>query len=152
MTCGNTGCLPDRITPSRINVLETNEIFVFGSNIQGMNIGGNQDWIQGYNTSNNTGNQNNSPPSGNKINCIFNTSTGNTFAILIDYGKTIKELITVFFKRVNKPELFNRTEDICFLYNANKININSQEKVENYFGFNGTPRISVNDTGDLIGA
>ena len=40
MTGGNTGCLPDRITPSRINVLETNEIFVFGSNIQGMHMGG----------------------------------------------------------------------------------------------------------------
>ena len=40
MTGGNTGTLPDRITPSIINVLESNEIFVFGSNIQGMHIGG----------------------------------------------------------------------------------------------------------------
>ena len=40
MTGGNTGTLPDRITPSMINVLEPNEIFVFGSNIQGMHMGG----------------------------------------------------------------------------------------------------------------
>ena len=40
VTGGNTGTLPDRITPSIINVLESNEIFVFGSNIQGMHIGG----------------------------------------------------------------------------------------------------------------
>ena len=37
---GNTGTLPDRITPSMINVLKPNEIFVFGSNIQGMHMGG----------------------------------------------------------------------------------------------------------------
>ncbi len=40
MTGGNTGMLPDRITPSAINVLESNEIFVFGSNIRGMHMGG----------------------------------------------------------------------------------------------------------------
>jgi hypothetical protein len=40
MTGGNTGTLPDRITPSMINVLDPNEIFVFGSNIQGMHMGG----------------------------------------------------------------------------------------------------------------
>ena len=40
MTGGNTGTLPDRITPSMINVLDSNEIFVFGSNIQGMHMGG----------------------------------------------------------------------------------------------------------------
>lgn len=37
---GNTGTLPGRITPSQINVLESNEIFVFGSNAQGAHGGG----------------------------------------------------------------------------------------------------------------
>ena len=40
MTGGNTGTLTSRITPSMINVLGKNEIFVFGSNIQGMHMGG----------------------------------------------------------------------------------------------------------------
>ena len=40
MTGGNTGTLPDRITPSLIKVLKPNEVFVFGSNIQGMHMGG----------------------------------------------------------------------------------------------------------------
>ena len=40
MTGGNTGSLPDRITPSKINVLDENEIFVFGSNIKGLHMGG----------------------------------------------------------------------------------------------------------------
>lgn len=37
---GNTGTLPERITPSQINVLEDGEIFVFGSNFQGAHMGG----------------------------------------------------------------------------------------------------------------
>lgn len=40
MSGGNTGTLPSRITPSMINVLGKNEKFVFGSNIQGMHMGG----------------------------------------------------------------------------------------------------------------
>lgn len=37
---GNTGTLPDRITPSQINVLADDEIFVFGSSFQGAHMGG----------------------------------------------------------------------------------------------------------------
>ena len=37
---GNTGTLPDRITPSQINVLANGEIFVFGSNFEGKHMGG----------------------------------------------------------------------------------------------------------------
>ena len=40
MTGGNTGTLPNRITPSKIYILGENEIFVFGSNIKGMHMGG----------------------------------------------------------------------------------------------------------------
>ena len=39
-TGGNTGTLPDRITPSQVNVLEDGEVFVFGSNAQGAHMGG----------------------------------------------------------------------------------------------------------------
>ena len=37
---GNTGMLPSRITPSQVNVLESDEIFVFGSNFHGAHKGG----------------------------------------------------------------------------------------------------------------
>lgn len=40
MTGGRTGLLPERITPSKIDTLEQNEVFVFGSNSQGMHMGG----------------------------------------------------------------------------------------------------------------
>lgn len=37
---GNTGMLPTNITPSQVNVLADEEIFVFGSNFQGAHMGG----------------------------------------------------------------------------------------------------------------
>ena len=37
---GNTGMLPTRITPSAVNVLKPDEVFVFGSNFQGHHMGG----------------------------------------------------------------------------------------------------------------
>ena len=37
---GSTPTLPDRITPSQVTVLEDGEVFVFGSNIQGLHMGG----------------------------------------------------------------------------------------------------------------
>lgn len=40
LTGGTTGMLPTRITPHWVNVLEPNEIFVFGSNAQGIHAGG----------------------------------------------------------------------------------------------------------------
>lgn len=117
-------------------------------NMQGMNIGGNDNWLQGYNTvktnANNIG--------GNKMNCIFNTTTGKTLNILIDHGKTVNDLVKIYFARVELPDLINRKEDICLVYNATKIDFNSTEKVENFFKFNPNPTILVNDIHNLIGA
>lgn len=37
---GSTGLLPSRVSPSRINWLNDNEVFVFGSNAEGLHMGG----------------------------------------------------------------------------------------------------------------
>ena len=122
-------------------------------NFPGMNMGGNQNWMQGYNSINNPNNQvknyNNMP---NKINCIFNTTTGKSLTILIDHGKTVNELIKIYFMRIDQPDLINREGDICFVYNASKIEFNNQQKVEDFFRFNSNPSILVNDVHNLIGA
>ena len=119
-------------------------------NIQRMNSGGNQNWVQDYST-NETGN-NLIKSQDNKINCVFITSTGKKFTILIDPNKTIKDLIKIFFIRVENPDLINRRQDICFLYHATRLNFDSNQKVQDFFKFNFNPRIMVNDTGNLIGA
>ena len=86
-----------------------------------------------------------------KINAFFTTTKGMKLTIYIDFGKTVSELIKIYFKRVEKPHLFYRPQDICFIYNANTINFNEQKTVEQFFkGF--VVNIIVNDVKDLIGA
>ena len=60
------------------------------------------------------------------------------------------ETIKKFFNEVNRPELIEKGDSICFLYNATKINRNAQTKVENFFK-NDNPIIMVNDVKNLIG-
>ena len=118
----------------------------------GMNVGGNgwmgiynlQSPVQNFANPNNTGQQ--------KINVVFRTTKSMRTNITIDYGKTVSELIQIYFKRVGKPELFSRPLDICFIFNANKINFNEQKPVEQFFFGVYNPFITVNDTHDLIGA
>ena len=124
----------------------------------GMNMGGNG-WMEIYNLinpnqqqnmiQNNFIQNNNALP---KINIVFRTTKAVRTNITIDYGKTVSELIQLYFKRVGKPELFNRPLDICFIFNANKMNFNDQTPVQNYFLGVYNPFITVNDTKDLIGA
>ena len=86
-----------------------------------------------------------------KINAVFKTTKGMKLNMYINFGKTVSELIKIYFKRVEKPYLFYRPQDNCFIYNAKRINFNEQKTVEQYFqGFN--VNIVVNDTKDLIGA
>ena len=127
--------------------------------IQGMNIGGYEEWMKGYqmgyNEVMNEDKVNNlSPvnPTIHKINIVFNTTQGMTKIIPIERGKTMSGAIKTYLNRVGKPELFNRTKDICFICNGNKIDIHSKVTVGQYFGHNINPKIIVNDVKNLIGA
>ena len=119
-------------------------------NMTGMNVGGNANWIKGYNSiksaENNEGDK--------KISVIFRTTTGGKppINIIIDNGITVNELITLYFKRLGQPELMERKKDICFLYNAQRIDYDCQQKVEKFFKYNSNPTILVSDLHNLIGA
>ena len=87
-----------------------------------------------------------------KTNIIFKTTRGTALNIIIDYEKTVRELIQLYFKRLGKPELFNRHSDIYFLFNANRLNYSDQTSVKKFFSSASYPMIMVNDLRDLIGA
>ena len=122
----------------------------------GMNVGGNMNWMNMYNTAIPNQNINPIPNQGmfnsGKINVIFRTTKAVRTNITIDTDKTVSDLIQLYFKRIGKPELFQRPMDICFIFNANKINFNEQKPVEQFFFGVYNPFITVNDTKDLIGA
>ena len=121
---------------------------------QGMNIGGN--WTSMYNigqTNNNNINNNfQGTQMGNKKNVVFKTTMGIITNVLIDYGKTMTELLKVYLTRVDKMELFNTKNTIAFLFNAKKIEWLDDTKVEIFFRFTPQPTIVVNDMRGLIGA
>ena len=121
---------------------------------QGMNIGGN--WTSMYNigqTNNNDINNNSQGiQMGYKKNVVFKTTMGIITNILIDYGKTMTELLKVYLTRVDKMELFNTKNTIAFLFNAKKIEWLDDTKVEIFFRFTPQPTIVVNDMRGLIGA
>ena len=134
-----------------INMMQLYLAQMMGSNINipGMNIGGNENWVNGYNTNNQV---NNNQVLGNKKTCIFKTTQGVTRNIPIDPDKTISELIRTYFNRIGKPELFDKKNELCFLYNATRLDFNSQTKVGDFFRSSSFPTIVVNDVNNLIGA
>ena len=119
-------------------------------NIAGMNIGGNEEWTKGYNTNNQNGGNNTS--SKNIINFAIKTTQGVIRNLKFEYGTTISELIKKYFNIMGKPELFNNPQDICFLYNAKRLNFNDNTKIEDFFKNAFIINIVVNDVKELIGA
>ena len=124
-------------------------------NMQGMNIGGNEDWLSGYKMAmneNQANEEDNSASLGNNINCIFKTTQGVVTNVFINPQKTMGELIQVYLKRMGKPELINKKDGVCFLYNANKIKFDDKRIIDDFFRGNTSPIIMVNDIHSLIGA
>ena len=154
MNMGNMGMNMNGMNMNGMNIMNMNDM-MNNMNIPGMNIGGNENWLKGYNVNNNNNNGgNNINSQDKKITCIFNTTTGGKkpITILIDYGKTVNELIKIYFARLSQPELMERRQDICLLYNAHRIDFDSTQKVEDFFKYNTSPTILVSDLQNLIGA
>ena len=84
-----------------------------------------------------------------KINISFKTSRGFNKNIIVDYGTSICDMIKKYFNEIGKPELFGN-KDICFIYNARKLNPHDNSKVENFFPFLTDKIILINDLLGLI--
>ena len=135
--------------------------FMMGNNaMTGMNLGGNQLWENIYGTGNgnrmnmqqNMNEMNNQQYLNNKANVVFKTTGGLIMNMFIDYGTPLSNVISLFLKRVGKPELYSPNSGIYFLCNARKMNIYDQTPIQNLLGGQINPTIIVNDVKNLIGA
>ena len=115
-------------------------------NMPRMNIGGNAEWMQIYNTQ--TTNQNNGD---RKVNAILTTTKGIKVIMKIDFGKKVCDLIKEYFNLINREDLLQKPQDLCFIYNAKRMDFNDQTPVEKFFG-STFARITINDIQGLIGA
>ncbi len=92
------------------------------------------------------GNINNNP----QIRIKFKTTLGKTIPMNFDYGITVKDMLLMFLKRIEKEELFYSGK-IAFLYNATKLNWYDCTPIEKKFDSTRTNSILVNDIYDLTG-
>ena len=126
------------------------------NNFNQFNLGENQNLLNIYNIGNNQQqniNQGNSCPLFDEyINIVFKTTGGLITNLNVKRGTPVFEALSLYLKRVGKPELFNPNSGIFFLYNARKINIYDNTKIENFINLVMGPTIMVNDVKNLIGA
>ena len=127
---------------------------------QGMNMNmammDNEEWLKGFQMGVeevNALDQQESQNDGPKINVIFKTTQGTTTAMVYDYGTTIDKSLEKYLKRVGRPDLYQqKSNKICFLFNAAQLKIGDQTKVEAFFKNVQNPKVVVNDVNNLIGA
>ena len=96
-----------------------------------------------------------------RINIRFNTTQGTTTYISFNENGSIGDLIKLYLKRVDRPDLISSLmkEDknlvdkkLVFLWNANILDINDTKKAKDFFKGVNNPSIVVNDINNLIGA
>ena len=127
---------------------------------QGMNMNmammDNEEWLKGFQMGVDEVNalaQQESQNDGPKINVIFKTTQGTTTAMVYDYGTSIDKSLEKYLKRVGRPDLYQqKSNKICFLFNAAQLKIGDQTQVENFFKNVQNPKVVVNDVNNLIGA
>ena len=87
-----------------------------------------------------------------KINGIFTTTKGKKTTVILSVNITIDQALQKYLNKVGNDDLYTqKSNKICFLYNAAYLEFGDQRKVGEVFGMNKNPRIMVNDTENLIG-
>ena len=124
----------------------------------GMGANENEEWMKGFqmgveevNNAKSQDNEANNP--GPKLNVIFKTTQGTTHTLVYNYGITIDQALFKYLQRVGKPELYEeKSNKICFLFNAAQLKFGDQTKIEVFFKGVTNPKVVVNDVHNLIGA
>ena len=86
-----------------------------------------------------------------KICVVFSKPNAIEITLNVNYGITIEQLLILYLKRINKEDLIGNSKDIIYIYNAKKINIKDQTRIEVYFEGTFHPKISVINVSGLKG-
>ena len=120
-------------------------------NLQGMKLNEAQNWQEVYQNQNIQQIQNNSGNMDGIVNVILTTTKGIIVNMRVKFGKRVCDLIELYFKLINREDLYRQPQDLCFIYNSRKIDFNDQTPVELLFR-SGFARITIIDVKGLIGA
>ena len=86
----------------------------------------------------------------NKINIVFEVTTGNKYNVVAPVTMMLKDLLRKFLEKLHVP-ISLLGKEIFFIFNADKISPN-EEKTINQMHINDSSKIMVIDTHNLIGA
>ena len=117
-------------------------------NLQGMVLNEAQNWQEIYQNQNIQQLQNNGD---RKVNVVLSTTMGIKVNMRVNFGKRVCDLIELYFKLINREDLYRQPQDLCFICNAKKIDFKDQTPVELFFR-SGFANITINDVRGLIGA
>ena len=106
-----------------------------------------EEWMKGFHMG--VEKEMNSKP---KIRVIFNTTQGSSTDIEVFFGTTINQLLEKYLKHIGRPDLIrDKSNKICFLFNATKIRFGDETTVEKFFKNVSIPKVVVNNIDNLIG-
>ena len=97
-------------------------------------------------------NENNNDNQRKKINVYFVTTGGVLTNILINDEESIDTLLRTYLKRINREDLYNNNNSICFLFNNTKLKYGEKTKISQFFKNAPNTKVVVNDINPLIGA
>ena len=82
----------------------------------------------------------------------FKSTYGIHHSITVNYETTIGQLLNKYLILIGRPDLIvNKSNEIVFLYNSNKLRFVDETPVEEFFKFDGSPSIIVNEVNNLPG-
>ena len=80
----------------------------------------------------------------------FETDQGKFTPLVLDGEITVGKMLEKYLIRIERPDLINSNE-IYFLFNAQKVRFNDQTKIKDLFGISKGPKIVANIGKPLIG-
>ena len=87
----------------------------------------------------------------NKMYIVFTTTLGTSIGMNVSQDISVGSLLKKYFDRVN-INFMEYKEEISFLYNAMKLDVNDKTSLKDTFKNNMSPRIVVFDNKNIIGA
>ena len=141
---------PNNMNMNNMN-MNMNNMNMNNMNMNNMNMNNMNNMNMEGNNMNYVNNCQNIQQTPGKVNLIFVTTNGIQTNMQIDYGTSVKRAIELYLLRVGLEDLIGNIDNqLHFINNAKKININDSRKVEDVF--QGAQKIIVNDVHNLIGA
>ena len=70
-----------------------------------------------------------------RINFIFEEKTDppHTTSLIVDYGTSVDDMLKMYIKKINKPELFDQKDKISFVYNLKSFKFGDKTPIETSF-------------------